>query len=107
MICCRDSRTKDMIRKHKKSSVVHYKELREFVHKYKDDEKTLGLCDIQVWKVEGRKPALHVQEYIFVEDEENGDLKYIYSNTTFNDLICYCDYCVNAKYDLCDDQDIP
>ncbi len=46
MICCRDFRTKDMIIKHKKSSVMHYKELREFVHKYKDDEKTLDLCDI-------------------------------------------------------------
>jgi hypothetical protein len=97
MICCSDFRSKEILRKHKKNSLQHYEKLRKIVHEYKDDEKTLAICDIEIFKVEGRKTALYVEEFLFVEDDNNGDI-------TFHDLICYCDHCKVKEYDLCDDK---
>ena len=80
----------------------HYKKLREFVYEHKDDEKTLGICDIEVWKMNGRKTALYVEEFVFDEDENKKG--YI----TFHDLICYCDYCKdfnNIHNSLCVDKE--
>jgi hypothetical protein len=100
MICCQDFRSKEILRKHKKKSVIHYKKLREIVHEYKDDEKTLAIYDIERFKIEGRKTALYVEEFLVIGDENE------ICGITFHDLICYCDHCMNKQYHLCDDQDI-
>lgn len=109
MVCKKDFRSRHSLYCHKYKSKQHHEKMKELVYSYKD---TIGIghidtirlletYGIRAYKLVGRKTALHIVEFLFLRDEDDEIIDYWCR--TFNNVICFCSYCTEKKYDLCDD----
>ena len=107
-VCKKDFRSRNILLSHKYKSKQHHKNMKELVYSYKDTIgighidtiKLLECHDIHAHKIVGIETAIHISDHLFLRDE-NGFI--IHEGCcTFNEVVCFCDCCIEKKFDLCD-----
>jgi hypothetical protein len=111
-VCKKDFRSRCTLYKHKRESKDHLKKMKELVLTYKDTIgtgnmdtiKSLGRYGLIVYKLTGRKTALHILED-FIPRETVGDRVIHHSCCyTCSSVVCFCDYCKGKKCYFDDDK---
>ena len=107
-VCKKDFRSRNTLLIHKYKSKQHHENMKELVYSYKDTIgighidtiKLLECHDIIASKIAERETTMHIIDHLFLRDENGVIINH--GSSTFNDVVCFCDYCVEKKFDLCD-----